>query len=169
MIVIILSLIIPIAIGIYFGVIWSDWLEGLSAGLFSLLISLIVCVIIVFGGGALVDSCTDAEVEITHTNTAELVAFKDSSEMSGVFFLGTGYVGEDLNYHYVMKTDKGMEVKHISMEDCYLNYDDEPRIEHRSYRFKNPVLYCLFVGPECEDYIFVPKDSITNEYCIDLE
>lgn len=169
MILIILSLIIPIAIGIYFGVIWSDWVEGLSAGLFSLLISLILCFPIVFGGGAIIDCCTEAEVETTHIRVEKLIAFKDNSEMSGTFFLGTGYIGEDLNYHYIVETEKGMEIKHTSMEDCYLNYDDEPRIEYRSYKFKNPVLYCLFMGPMSEEYIFVPEGSITNEYNIDLE
>lgn len=112
------------------------------------------------------------ENDYVKVNEIEISALKDNNNMSGNFFIGIGYIDEEMNYYYVENTEKGKIVKKIDANNVYIVEDNEeqPRIEEYKAQFKNEKW--LLIAANCNNSykkIYIPENSITNEYNIDLE
>lgn len=100
-----------------------------------------------------------------------IIALKDNSSASGSFFIGSGYVNDELYYYYVSEGKHGYEMKKLEADQCYIIYDNNVHsIEFwEAKSFKNKA-YNIFAIPTERYYVFrVPEGSITNEFAVDLE
>lgn len=112
------------------------------------------------------------ESEYIKTNEIEISALNDKSNISGNFFIGTGYIEEEINYYYVENTEKGKIIKNIEADNVYIVEDNEekPRIEKYNAQYKNKI--CNLIAKNYNNSykkIYIPENSITNEYNINLE
>ena len=103
----------------------------------------------------------------------KIVALKDTENSNGSFLLGSGYIKEELYYYYLEETNEGLKERELRASDCYIKYDDNPRVvEYTQTGFKKAYHY-IYAIPDflSETYyvIYVPKGSITSEFKIDLE
>lgn len=129
---------------------------GLAAGL-------IVCALSSF-------IVTDSVSDFTkHETTQEIYALSDNIGSSGNFFLGTGQVGSDLSYFYVVDSENGKHIESVKRENAYVKYGDAHTVTVVSYEFENKALHWIAFSTKDNDYIFcVPDGTITNSFQIDL-
>lgn len=112
--------------------------------------------------------------EIVETQAQSLYALKDSIAVEGDFFLGTGSVNNKLQYYYVIETETGTyQIKNIDIDDVTLYYIEDGsdcRIEHNIKIYSNPIHNFLSLSATQDEYkIYIPKNSICQEFTIDLE
>lgn len=99
----------------------------------------------------------------------EIVALKDSNNISGKFYLGSGYINESAYYHYMVQGENGLDMKRIKTDKCSLQFDENPRIETITYKFKNPILNWIAID-STEDYIIhCPEGTIDYSFQVDLQ
>lgn len=102
----------------------------------------------------------------------KICALNDTSEIEGQRFLFSGYIDKDLVFRYITNTNKGKHIKEIKgTENVYINEGDYvPAVRIVSYEFVKK-WYCLFAYPpfDVEYIFFVPENTVTNEYNIDLQ
>ena len=162
-----LYIIIGILLGVIHGFKEDDGIFGaFLLGLFGFVIGIFAWFIIGIVGFALPYD----EVVIKQP----IYALNDSSETDGRKFLFSGYVDEKLVYRYVVGSDKGKCIKSCDSDDAYIKdiESDNPYVEYHDYKFK----YSWF-GLFAMDYkslegysiFYVPKETITNEYNVDLQ
>lgn len=104
----------------------------------------------------------------------EIYALKDISGIEGNFYLFGGNVGDEYQYRYVINTPKGKQVETVSSEqyDVYIkegNY--KPKVVCEKIEYTNKIFNNWFIFPY-KDYtytIYVPNNTILNNYNIDLE
>lgn len=136
-------------------------------------------------------------IEIKILSRKEIVALMDSSTITGHHFLGCGCIDENMYYYYLEKTEVGCKMARILATDVSIIEDDKeiPRIEEQevwkvqNYRLiKKPTIWYSFslffkckkykVGETIQDImtkqdnktiIYVPTNSITTDYKIDLK
>lgn len=105
--------------------------------------------------------------------TKELYALQDGSEISGSFFLGSGRIDEEMHYVYIVKEDKGKQMKTLEIDanEIYLNDNvDTPTLDIYSKDFKYEWMYWFAMpGTDCEYVFNIPSGSIDYKYNIDLE
>lgn len=113
-----------------------------------------------------------AKIEYTVAETKEITALNDSSTASGQFFLGSGQVDGTMKYYFVENTEKGKHVDSVSAKNAYIieSNTEKPRIElHKPY-FKNKWLWWIASPMQGFEYrIYIPEDSITTDFNVDLE
>lgn len=117
-------------------------------------------------------NATDPVLESTKTDRVEIIALKDSVGTESSFYLGTGYIDDEMHYVYMTETDKGMSMEKIKAEDVFLKYveGDTPHIDTIHYNYTNSFLDWFLPGDaKQETYIYIPEGSLTTEYVIDLE
>lgn len=137
------------------------------------ILSLLICFLIALLGGALFSS--ESNKGIHSDNTTALIALQDGNLLEGrSFFLGSGYVDEELKYTYMyLEEGKGYTVEQVNADWCYINYiveGEQPYIREIIYEFDNDFLNFMFIAPySTEYYIYIPEGSITQEYRIDLQ
>lgn len=140
---------------------------------------------------------TEPIVETKILSSKEIVALMDSSTITGHHFLGCGCIDENMYYYYLEKIEVGCKMARILATDVSIIEDDEetPRIEEQevwkaqNYRLiKKPTIWFSFslffkckkykVGETIQDImtkqdnrtiIYVPKNSITTDYKINLK
>ena len=169
-------IIIGVIIGLYIAITegWlCDWRDicaniivtiilPLGCGLFGLLTWLLLGSII---------GCFLPTVETKETQ--ELYALSDNYEMYGSFFLGCGSIDEEQHYIYIIKENKGKQVKNIEVNDnVYLNdtIEDTPTLDTYITILKYDWMYWFAFPSEDKTYVFnIPSGSIDYEYNIDLE
>lgn len=114
-----------------------------------------------------------AETEPVLVATTEIEALNDSSAASGRFFLGSGHSDEGVKYYYIVETEKGKHIESIDADNAYIieSNDGTPRIEKYRYDWVNDAVEWIAIGPltDFEYQIFVPENSVTNEFTVDLE
>lgn len=151
--------IISIIIGVIIGIVasydeWGDyehcWVDGIVGALIGL-------VIWFFVGGII-----GANLQTVETVSTE-----------GANYLFSGYINENLVYRYVINTDRGKHIEELSSENVYINEGDyKPTVKTYTTCFKEDWYY-LFVHDKfvSESYVvfFVPENTVTNEYSIDLD
>lgn len=136
-------------------------------------LALLICFLISLLGGAIFSS--ESNKGIHSDNTTALIALQDGNILEGrSFFLGSGYVDEELKYTYMyMEEGKGYTVNQLNADWCYINYiaeGEQPYIREVVYDFDNGFLNFMFIAPyPTEYYIYIPEGSITQEYRIDLQ
>lgn len=113
-----------------------------------------------------------AEIEYTVAETKEITALNDNSTASGYFFLGSGQVDEEMKYFFVEETEKGKHVDSVSAKNAYVieSNSETPRIELLRPDFKNKGLWWIAFPMQDPEYrIYIPEDSITTDFNVDLE
>ena len=114
------------------------------------------------------------EVPIVYKDTTtQIVALQDGDAITGrTFFLGSGYVKNELEYTYMYDTEKGFAVNQVPAAHSYIKYsNDNPCvIEHKAARFDG-IMWNLITMPSVstEYYFYLPEGSILQGYNIDLQ
>ena len=114
----------------------------------------------------------DAPVEITTSTDYEIVALQDNLGLQGQFFLGSGYVDDELSYtymHYV--EDRGYKVETVDASNAYVEFTDkQPYVSLVRYQFKDAWRNYFTVPYNSGDaFFYVPEGSILQNYNIDLK
>lgn len=150
--------------------VYGIYEDGLGLGIFGGFIGVIVgLVLYYFVGGTIGYFLPMTDTFEEH----ELYALNDSSSIEGVKYLFSGYIDEELVCRYVINTEKGKHIEEEKTDNVYIkegNYIPTVKI-HRNdlkkdwhYWFAHPLFN--------EDYyieFFVPENTVTSEYKIDLK
>ena len=106
----------------------------------------------------------------------ELVALEDGNGIHGSFYLGHGHVESNQYYYYLTKTPKGITQSKINVNqnEVYLRPDEftgTPYFVKQEYKCGNEFINFLASGllETTEYYFYIPPDSITYSYNIDLK
>ena len=114
-----------------------------------------------------------ADVEYDKVSESKIIALNDNLTVQDSYYVMSGYVDGDLYYYYyVQEEDLGYITKKVPANDSFIQYtEDEPRIEKYESHFINDAAY--FWGGACmKDFryiIYCPKDTVTNEFTIELK
>jgi hypothetical protein len=116
---------------------------------------------------------------IEHSKTTNIVALQDNmttqGSFSGVFFIGAGYVDEDLYYYYIEKTDDGLHIgPKVPANKAYIQKSDgQP---HMTYIWEDRKgesvwkYHFLDAQTAVEKYIFyVPDTTVVTDFKVDLK
>ena len=115
------------------------------------------------------------DVVYTVSETKYISALNDSTTVSGQFYLGFGKVQEDPQYYFIEDTPAGKRMSSISAENAYLIESDEetPRIETWAAKWTNEELmfWLTLDDPSAEPIykIYIPENSVTTDFSVDLE
>lgn len=99
-------------------------------------------------------------------------ALKDKSNMSGEFFLGSGYISNNQYYFYIEDTSKGKRMRKIPVDEAYINENDEnPRLEIYVGQFTGKFARFMYGDRNAEEeyLFFVPENTVTTDFNIDME
>ena len=113
--------------------------------------------------------CFLPTVDVVEEQT--ICALNDSSKIEGANYLFSGYIEEKLVIRYVINTDKGKHIEEIpSVKNVYINEGDyEPMVKTIYQEFAEEWYYWIALPMTTKEYIFyVPNNTVTNEYNIDL-
>lgn len=151
---------------------YYDWLDFFNVTVISFLVSiLLVGCIPLYVVSAICTGC--AEMDYKLTETIEITALNDNSAVSGHFYLGSGYVDEDMKYYFIEETEKGKHMDSVDADYSYIieSNNENPRIEVYSPEFKNnKVLRWFATELAADEYrIYIPENSITTEFSVDLQ
>ena len=150
-----------------FLIVWFDLEEfGISfmGGLLGLLIGLILWLFI----GGLIGTWLPM-VEVVEEQ--EICALNDSTNVEGVNYLFSGYIDEDLVCRYVINTERGKHIEEVDTDNVYIKEGDyTPIVKIHRYEFKKEWYYWFAHDIFTEYYVefFVPENTVTSEYNIDL-
>ena len=86
-----------------------DFSEKLTLSTMTLFLSFLgsICVL----GIASVIASSYAEIEYNIASDTKIVALKDNQNANGSFYIGSGYVDEDLYYYYAIETEFGYKTE----------------------------------------------------------
>lgn len=148
-----------------------DWGDLFFGAFLSFCISGLVAFSSLFVVSAICTGC--AEMDYKLTETIEITALNDNSAVSGHFYLGSGHIGEDVKYYFIEETEKGKHTNSVDADYSYIieSNNEKPRIEVYSPEFKNNrVLRWFAVEMADKEYrIYIPENSITTEFSVDLQ
>ena len=106
----------------------------------------------------------------------ELIALEDGNGIHGSFYLGHSHVESNQYYYYLTKTPKGITQSKINVNQnkVYLRPDEfkgTPYFVTQKYKCGNEFINFLASGllETTEYYFYIPPDSITYSYNIDLK
>ena len=106
----------------------------------------------------------------------ELIALEDGNGIHGSFYLGHGYIDSHQYYYYLTETPKGITQSKIDINqnEVYLRpneFTGTPYLVTQKYKCENEFIYFLSSGllETNEYYFYIPPDSITYSYNIDLK
>ena len=143
--------------------------DGLSLGVLSSILGLMLGFIVwLFVGGII--GCFLPTVEVVEEH--ELCALSDSSSVEGVNYLFSGYIDEKLVCRYVIDTEKGKHIEEEKTDNVYIKEGDyTPTVKFHKFEFEKKWYYWFAHDGFTEYYVefFVPKNTITSEYNIDLK
>lgn len=112
-------------------------------------------------------------IEYTKTQEINIIALKDNQNIQGSYFLFSGYEKEKLYYYYSAETEYWYKVNKIDASNTYIKYSNEqPKIKIYSPEFTNSIVKFFALTPMFNDsryIIYVPENTITNEFVINLE
>ena len=160
-----------IAVRVDFGyLIIDDFIESLIYGVIGALAG---GIIFLFGSSILTSNMTDANSIKTLDTSTELISLNDNFGIEGSAFLFSSCIDNELKYTYLYKTDKGLTVETIDAKETYIQYIKEnevPRLEKWSVSHSNKLLNWLFFPGDDYYILYIPKDSIVENYFnIDLK
>ena len=114
------------------------------------------------------------KVPIVYEDTpTQIVALQDGDAITGrTFFLGSGYVKNELEYTYMYDTEKGFAVNQVPAAHSYIQYSNSNPyvIEHKAMRFDSIICNLITMLSVSTEYQFyLPEGSIIQGYNIDLQ
>jgi hypothetical protein len=154
---------------------WDDWFNSLGISLAAAIITLIVSslIVAVCFTGAAYDENKFVPIETTET---ELVALNDNMGITGVRYLCSGYINEELEYTYLYNVPgKGITSGSVKADECYIIESENPKLVTTTYAINTNRFVDFFTFDfllqKTEYTLFVPNGSIVaaSEYKIDLE
>lgn len=110
--------------------------------------------------------------EVYNTEETPICALSDNSNLDGSFFLGSGYLKEDMYYYYLTENDDGSKtmckipVTGTPVDDTET---ENPRIVTEYTRNSSPIVRFFFFTYNETHKIYIPPKSIKYSYNIDLE
>lgn len=113
----------------------------------------------------------DSDYVYSLSESTNIIALKDNQNISGSYFIFSGYVDEELYYYYAKETEFGYITDKIAADNCYIKYtNNTPKIETYTADFTNKIFW-WFAGPMVNNRIIIycPENTITTEFDIDLE
>lgn len=155
-----------IGFGVSYG--YGDFEDFIFAFIQAVIYSVVVFFIVGFGG------IFPSSSPVKHSET-EITALKDNPSTNGSFFLGTGYVSSNQYYFYIEQTEKGKKMQKVSVSESYVNEVEgvKPKVETYWKKYNSKIarfMYGDYAIFSSDEYIFyVPKDTVTNEFNIDME
>lgn len=176
--VIVISLILLILAAIIYLTYWTyqevtDGIIGTAImSVLYLIFGGLIAFIIIIVSVAVSTLVPNDEQNIKLVKTESIVALKDNIGTKGSFYLGSGITGGNQNYFYVTKTKRGYKQEKVEADNTYIHYTkDNFRIEkHEGVSFKNWYTYIYATTPTAVYYeIYIPENSITRDFEIDLE
>lgn len=169
----ILSIIFAIIVFVIILIWWLDDGDGIC---FSIIVGLTFSIVIGLLSSLLFlipNTFIPKEEKEYSSVSHKIVAFKDNKGSRGSFLLGSGYIEDELYYYYFEETSDGLKKKKLRASDCYIKYDNKPRVIEYTHTGYKKVYHYIYATPEVIHgtyyVIYVPKGSITNEFNIDLE
>lgn len=104
----------------------------------------------------------------------ELCALNDNTSIQGRKYLFSGRIDGELVYRYIINTEKGKHIEESEIDNAYIkegNY--KPMVKEHTTDFKKDwyYLFCFPLFSGADNYIefYVPENTVTNEYNIDLK
>ncbi|MFL6977062.1 hypothetical protein R7M47_05305 [Bacillus inaquosorum] len=145
---------------------YPEFIDYLFGSLFGLLASLVVFLI------AVIPSFS-AETEMVNPHKTEIYSIKDNAKTSGSFVLGSGTVDEKQYFYFVKEKDGFKTVSKAAVEDSKIKEGKytKPYVLTYDVQFKSAFarfFYGKSTGAEAYEF-YLPEDTITTEYKIDLE
>lgn len=141
--------------------IWEIIICVLSAGLFSGMLS---GIILIFGQCGL-------EQEERLTASYNLVALDTKENIQGsysnLFFVGSGYIGEELYYHFYYETINGIKYEKLAAKNCYIiETKEKPSYKKYGmyYKDKESIFYHSNEQSEGKQVLYIPKGTIKTSY-----
>lgn len=114
-----------------------------------------------------------AEGELYKNKTYEISALKDKSNISGRSFIGTGYINEDQYYFYIIETSKGKKMDKVHINKAYLNEGNyTPHVDVYNFKYKDEFAQWLIGYDKHTEYeyvFFIPENTVTTEFNVDME
>lgn len=101
----------------------------------------------------------------------EIYSLADSTTTTGRHYLFSGYINENLVFRYVVKTEFGKKIEEIKNNNVYIQEGDyTPTVKRhwKEYKYKWLELFAV-CDDEMRIVFYVPQNSVTNEYNIDLK
>ncbi|WP_434786882.1 hypothetical protein [Bacillus velezensis] len=113
------------------------------------------------------------ETKTVDPHKAEIYSIKDSAKTSGSFVLGSGTVDEKQYLYFVKEKDGFKTVSKAAVEDSKMKEGEyaKPYVLTYDVQFKSAFarfFYGKSTGFEAYEF-YLPEDTITTEYKIDLE
>lgn len=101
----------------------------------------------------------------------EIVALKDNGNAGGRFFLGSGYIDNDMMFYYVTNEHGAYKINKIKAGEATIIYsEDSPRIEkYSAEKFVHWWYYIFAIPVSYYTQIYVPEGTIQYGFNIDLE
>lgn len=102
-----------------------------------------------------------------------IYALNDTSSVKGMAYLHSGYVNNKLRYRYVIDTPDGKQVKETETDNVFIkegNYTPKVKIHKKVLKNKiyDFIFFVLLPDEEKVDF-YVPKNTVINEYNIDIQ
>lgn len=113
-------------------------------------------------------------VDYNSPNQVDIYAIKDSTEIEGSFSLGTGQVSGEQYYYFVTKTDNDFKkVDKVKVNHSVMKEGDyvQPYVIQYPKEFDSAfarIMYGKYSGYYFYEF-YLPNDTITTDYNIDLE
>ena len=114
----------------------------------------------------------DAPVEIISSTDHKIVALQDNFGLEGNFFLGSGYVDDELSYTYMHYVEGcGYKAETVDASNAYIEFTDEqPYVSIVRYQFKDGWRNYFTIPYNSGDaFFYIPEGSILQNYNIDLK
>ncbi|ASD51802.1 hypothetical protein [Flavobacterium phage V157] len=142
---------------------WMDWQDVLGLSILNFLLSLIF-------------SFHVAWIIPTHTqiekSTFELESLQDGDRINTQFFLGSGYVNEQMKYSFYILEQNGYKLYSIDANDAHVKYTDEkPKLEVFKEVINDDFInnFSIALDLKASYIIYVPKGSILQNYTLDAQ
>ena len=153
---------------------YGDWLSSIGVFFVAALITLLISSLLV--AGVTIATYDENKLVPIETVETELIALNDNIEITGIHYLYSGYVDEELKYTYLYNVPgKGIASNTIKASECYIVESETPKLVTTTYAINTNWLVDFFTFDcmlqKTEYTLFLPNGSIVTagEYKIDLE
>lgn len=159
-----------ILLGIIIGFIIGFCDDGFFFGIVDSIMGLMVGFLLYFTVGGIIGCGLDIK-EIVEEQ--ELCALKDTTSIEGQKYLFSGYIDENLVCRYIVSTERGKHIEELNTENVYINEGNyKPIVKTHNVQLAKDWYYWFAHDAFVDGYyveFFVPENTVTTEYNIDLQ
>lgn len=113
---------------------------------------------------------SNLDIEEKITSQYDLVSLDTNEDVNGnltIFFVGSGYISEDLYYHFFYNTSRGIKYEKIRAEQCYIiETNDKPKFVKYGMYPSDPTDF-FYDEDEVRSgrkVLYIPKGTIKTNY-----